>query len=621
MRPGRDKKTTSLGDRGPAAGSSTVRTFGLSHRERAPLVFVETSRGRMADEAFFLICGQSARGRELFQAAIAEFKRGSDIRPPEEYMKLLRETALSMEGGRLEQRVSFAAAWVRAGLCHWLTAGSYVLAHVSRENNVLRLPGESGKESLADMDRVVVAERTHFDEIEDALRQRRERGDPAEILHRLSQERRLTGALVLEHRVPRRGEATGKPASLELGVGTGSRLRFPRARPRVKLAWVFGLLALAAAAVLIVKWPLGGRSEEGLVEEVAEPREVSAVAVGTRARDSSAVGASRRVTLSPVWRKKFGAAVTSSPRVVRDRVYFGCRDAHVYCLDAKTGREVWKCAVGSGVGASPAVDDGRVYVGSYDGTFWCIDASSGNTLWRFRSGGRVVSSAAVSSGSVVFGSYDRNLYCLSAKDGGLRWRLETGGLVWSSPLVERERCYVGSADGVFYCVSLVSGEVRWKYQAGGPVYSSPGGGGSFVCCGCNSGAVFVLDARTGKELSRTEAGREVRSTILVDGGNAYVGADDGWVRCMRVSDGAAVWTFKTGGATRSGPALWDGLLFVTSYDGKLHVIDVVTGGEVGAFDTHSQIYSSPAVAGGRVYFGTNDGQFVCLEVSREGGPD
>ena len=620
MHPDPDNKKPPTGLAGAAAGTSTVRTFGLSHRDKAPLVFVETSRGRRADEAFFLICAPSAKGQELFGAAIAEFKRGSDIRPPEEYMNLLRETALATDAGQMEQRVSFAAAWVRAGVCHWLTGGSYLMAHVSRESHVLRLPGDHGRATLGDTDRLVVAERTHFDEIEDAMRQRREHGDLAAILHKLSQERKLAGALVLEHRVARGGLPAG-PAHREAGASSAHYAGGGRPRLRPDAAWVFGLIAMAVAAVLIVKWPLGRGADTTAVEEVDEPREVSAVALDRGGGDTTAAQASVQVTLSPVWTRKFSGAVTSSPRVARGKVYFGCRDARVYCLDAGTGKEIWKCAVASGVGASPAVHDGRVYVGSYDGTFWCLDASSGRTLWRFKSGGRIVSSAWVTSGSVVFGSYDRSVYCLSTEDGSVRWRVETGGLVWSSPFVEKGRCYVGSADGTLYCLSLGSGELKWKYQAGSPIYASPDGDASFVCSACNSGAVVVLDAQSGRELSRTETGREVRSTILVEGGNAYVGADDGTVRCIRVNDGAAIWSFKTGGATRSGPALQGGLLFVTSYDGKLHVVDVVTGAEASAFDSRSQIYSSPTVEGNRVYFGTNGGELVCLEVAREGRRD
>jgi hypothetical protein len=123
MYPGPDKKTTPAWSRGAVTSKSTVKTFGLSHRDRAPLVFVETSRGNRADETFFLICGPSARAQELFQAAVAEFRRGEDIRPPDEYMNLLKETALGIESGQLEHRLSFASAWVRAGVCHWLTGG------------------------------------------------------------------------------------------------------------------------------------------------------------------------------------------------------------------------------------------------------------------------------------------------------------------------------------------------------------------------------------------------------------------------------------------------------------------------------------------------------------------
>jgi outer membrane protein assembly factor BamB len=610
------RKTKTANVTGAAARTrTTIKTFGPAQRERAPLVFVETSRGSRPDEAFFLICGSSLGAQELYRTAIAEFRRGIGIRPPEEYMDFLRQTALALEGGSLEQRVSFAAGWVRAGTCCWTTGGTYLIAQLSREGNVLRLPGDSGRASIAHMDRLVAAERANFDEVEQSFRQRTDRGDLEATLRRMSQERKLGGALVVEHEVlsgqAGRGpapETTSGAGRTEPAAGVGTRLR---------VTWIFGFAAVVVAAVLILKWPFAEAPPRDRTQEISDPREVSAVALDRPADDETEQAGYSKVTISEKWTKKFKAAVTSSPRVAGGKVYFGCRDGGVYCLDAATGRELWKRNTGSGVGASPALHEGRVYVGSYDGTFWCMDSSNGRVIWRFKSAGKIVSSASVASGCVVFGSYDRNVYCLSTEDGSLKWRLATGGLVWSSPLVQSGRCYFGSADGIFYCVLLGSGDVKWKYSARSPIYASAGGATPFVCSGSNSGGVFILDAQNGKELFRTETRREVRSAVLVQGQSAYVGADDGVIRRIRLSDGTAVWSFKTGGAIRSEPALSNGLLFVTSYDGKLHVIDAFTGSEMAAFDARSQIYSSPAVTDDQAYFGTNGGDFICLNVVRE----
>src|SRR3989442_1797778 len=57
----------------------------------------------------------------------------------------------------------------------------------------------------------------------------------------------------------------------------------------------------------------------------------------------------------------------SSPAVVDGTVYIGCRDAHVYAVDAATGRKKWDYPTSkSWVISTPAVRDGMVYVGTSD---------------------------------------------------------------------------------------------------------------------------------------------------------------------------------------------------------------------------------------------------------------
>lgn len=668
-----------------------METFGFSRREAAPLVFVETSRGNRPDEVFFLVSSPSEVGHQLFARALAEYKRGAGIRTPEEYMTFLRDTAFSLDKDRprpLETPESespkpdasphasgspefaaggsegeaahetphyygralwYGAAWLRGEVCHWVAGGRFLMASISREGHVLRLSGDSGKTSLEPQEKIVAADRADFDDIEERLRAGGDRPDVRSVLKALSEEKRLSTALVVERQVlasERPGREKQRPHSLRgrvlaerplvAGRGQGSKegtgppagsatvlaRESGAGKTRRRLLWAFSTLAALAVVLVLLRQPWNPESRAPETEEVAVPPEVSPAAIGSEEgvkppgsaeSQASQVGP---VSLSVDWTKKYGAPVTSSPRVSDGRVYFGCRDGNLYCLDAETGKEIWKFRAGSGIGASPAVERNRVFVGSYDGTFWCIDAASGKVIWRFRSGGRIVSSATVTGRNVLFGSYDRSLYCLSADDGSQKWKLETGGLVWCSPLVLRDRCYFGSADGTFYCVLVSSGNLKWKRSLGRPIYSTPAGTPSSVCVGTNGRVIHFLDAEDGDELHRVEVGGEVRATLLVEGENAYSGADDGVVRCIRWSDGARTWNFRSGGPVRSAPALYRGVLFVTSYDGRLHALEASSGKEVSSFDARSQIYSSPAVAGDRVYFGTNNGDVFCVKVGR-----
>ena len=63
-------------------------------------------------------------------------------------------------------------------------------------------------------------------------------------------------------------------------------------------------------------------------------------------------------------------------------VYFGCRDSHLYALDANTGEKKWAFSgEGSWVVSSPAVQEGKVYfVTSDTSLLYALDAKTGAVL-------------------------------------------------------------------------------------------------------------------------------------------------------------------------------------------------------------------------------------------------
>jgi len=156
-------------------------------------------------------------------------------------------------------------------------------------------------------------------------------------------------------------------------------------------------------------------------------------------------------------------SIVSSPAVSADLVFVGSRDAHLYAVDRKTGRQRWRFGHKidylegnpevSWVVGSPAVADGLVFTGSSDGRFFNAErAESGEEVWRFKTPKNVLSSAALASGQLFFGCEEGHLFALDAKTGAERWRFRTGGAVISSPAVGAGTVYVGSDDGALYAV-------------------------------------------------------------------------------------------------------------------------------------------------------------------------
>jgi len=186
---------------------------------------------------------------------------------------------------------------------------------------------------------------------------------------------------------------------------------------------------------------------------------------------------------------------TSSPAVVDGVVYVGCRDAHVYAVDAATGRRRWDYPTSkSWAIGTPAVRDGVVYVGTSDSSrFMALDAKTGRLRFNFKAGAYVFSSAALAVDLAYFGSHNGRLYAVDAKTGALAWEFQTEasksdpmkvlnadgtlneaifapvfgdfqdmyvafyrfvsiGAIVSSPAVDRGTVYVGSMDGNLYAL-------------------------------------------------------------------------------------------------------------------------------------------------------------------------
>jgi outer membrane protein assembly factor BamB len=185
----------------------------------------------------------------------------------------------------------------------------------------------------------------------------------------------------------------------------------------------------------------------------------------------------------------------SSAAVVDGTVYVGCRDAHVYALDARTGRKKWDYPTNkSWVNTTPAVANGLVYAGTSDSSrFMALDAATGRLRFNFDAKAYVFSSPAIAGDIAYFGSHSGKLFALDAKSGKPLWSFQTeasrsdpqkllnadGGLnqdafapvfgdfqdmyldiyrfisvgaILSSPVVDHGVLYVGSMDGNLYAL-------------------------------------------------------------------------------------------------------------------------------------------------------------------------
>lgn len=341
-----------------------------------------------------------------------------------------------------------------------------------------------------------------------------------------------------------------------------------------------------------------------------------------------------------------------SPTVSNGRVYCGNNDGHLYCIDARTGKQLWSFRASAEVESTPALANGRVVFGSFDGFSYCLDAVTGKEVWRFRTGPRLAtvkgiaevkqgidSSAMILHGLVYFGAWDGGVYCLRLDDGKLVWKKQLEGIVHhcSPAVAESEgRVYIGSSDGLLHCFDAAKGDVIWEQRLCGAhidhMLSDPVLHEGKVYCGAGfdpEKAVYCLEADTGKTVWKyTGVKNLVAAALTVEGGAAF-GFVDGGGQVFRLDakTGKEVWSTSFGkGWGGCAPLLCPdtgnrSVLYVAmregSVDGKpatLVALDL-NGKPLWSFNA-GPVWGNLALVDGILYFGSDDGSLYAME-SRE----
>ena len=125
------------------------------------------------------------------------------------------------------------------------------------------------------------------------------------------------------------------------------------------------------------------------------------------------------------WKVELGGPLTQAI-AVDGKVYVAERDAHrVCCLDRKSGTVLWKHTVGGRIDSAPTYTEGRLLFGCRDGHVYCLDALTGKRVWRFRAAPQdamIVAMDQLESLWPVHGSLivsGDNVYCVAGRSSHL----------------------------------------------------------------------------------------------------------------------------------------------------------------------------------------------------------
>lgn len=271
-----------------------------------------------------------------------------------------------------------------------------------------------------------------------------------------------------------------------------------------------------------------------------------------------------------IWRFMADDAITSSPLVHDGKVYFGSQDGNVYCIYSCIGTEIDHYATSGPVSSSPIIEEEYLYVGSEDGNLYCINTDPFGHTWTYPTGASVRSSPAISNNIVVIGNDDGDVYGVHANNGSIIWSYPTGAPVRSSPVIYDNKVYVGAEDGTMHCINLNDGSYVWQYATGDSIIGTPTIQDNILVFGTTNGHVFALESDDKDVVWDTPTIGDIYSSSIIAGNKVYIASGD-QLWCFNLSDGVYQWSSTAlDDEITSSPAVLNGHLFIASNAGSLY---------------------------------------------------
>lgn len=192
-----------------------------------------------------------------------------------------------------------------------------------------------------------------------------------------------------------------------------------------------------------------------------------------------------------LWEFDIDDITFSSPVIEGDRVFIansgdwigGNRRYRLYALDVNgyldgvdngapdnhkgNGDLLWSFDTADYVYSSPSIHNGKLFFGCANGALTCLDTDQGDRVWTYRSAARkrytqprgILSSPALADGK-VFLTVEGNILALPEMDPNGDGEISSGEVLWSyaiggdgvcSPIVANGCVYVGNHQGTVYC--------------------------------------------------------------------------------------------------------------------------------------------------------------------------
>ncbi len=363
--------------------------------------------------------------------------------------------------------------------------------------------------------------------------------------------------------------------------------------------------------------------------------------LGNSSHNGGVSSANLDPTLTLRWVTNVGANLyMTSPLIHQGKIYVASVDedakgqAHVYALDAQTGKTEWKHPVRASVKNSIAIAAGKVFAQDILGHLYALNTETGTVEWEAQLPINTppgLIDGLTATDQIVYAGTGKALSAFDAASGKLLWRNDA----WNqregttTTLSANADVVIGSAQwSALYANDARNGKLLWQRNDNG----LRNRGASAAIHGnllylISEKAFFILDAKTGRTIVRKDLGYSVDVTstpLLTDNEIIFGSAQRGLVALDNqtleerwncpVNNAliyTAPYTRPVSGTIETSPLLAGDLVWVGASDGCIYGIDKRQGQIKWKHATGAPVFGSLA-ASGNVLVATDFGGNVYL---------
>jgi outer membrane protein assembly factor BamB len=252
------------------------------------------------------------------------------------------------------------------------------------------------------------------------------------------------------------------------------------------------------------------------------------------------------ITLAQRWifpRDSYLSPFVGGLVIDQNRLYIGCADGFVYCLDATTGDLLAQYQTDDKIWGTPIVADDTVYIGSFDKKFYALNAADLTLKWVYETEGSIIAQPLVKDGIVYIGSFDKHLYALDATSGTLKWKFAGNNWFWTQPVIINDMLYAGCLDGFIYVLNPTTGATikifdNEEIAVVSPFASQPAVFNNYVIFASQVGIVYRIDTTTQEIKILTTLTGTITGPLMVYDGIVYFQTQDIAMQRIDVETGA-----------------------------------------------------------------------------------